>query len=238
MLTRVVRAINVVVALLVVFIAVAVYWFVFRPLPKTSGNISAPIGSAATVRRDGRGVPHIEAGSWQDAMFLQGYVTAQDRLWQMDGLRRFGAGELAEVFGPGVLATDQRSRSMRMRSLAEANAGRLRPEDRASIVEYARGVNYFIETHRGDYSLEFSIPGRAYDPRPWTVVDSVLVALVMFRDMTDNSRFEFDKGMLSGNVRSREGQNPFPGVARRAVTPGLECLGRVRLAHSWMEAQW
>ena len=150
----------------VVFIAVAVYWFAFRPLPKTSGNISAPIGSAAVIRRDARGVPHIEAGSWQDAMFLQGYVTAQDRLWQMDGLRRFGAGELAEVFGPGVLATDQRSRSMRMRSIAETDVGRLRPEDRASLVEYARGVNHFIETNRGRYSLEFSIPGRAYDPRP------------------------------------------------------------------------
>src|SRR4051812_2090109 len=198
MLTLVVRAINVCVALVVVFIAVAVYWFVFRPLPKTSGSISAPIGSEATVRRDARGTPHIEAGSWQDAMFLQGYVTAQDRLWQMDGLRRFGAGELAEVFGPGVLATDERSRRMRIRAIAENDANKLRSEDRASIVEYARGVNYFIATHRGKYSLEFSIPGRVYDPRPWTIVDSVLIALVMFRDMTDNSRFEFDKGVLLG----------------------------------------
>src|SRR3954447_4874990 len=137
MLTLVVRAINVCVALVVVFIAVAVYWFVFRPLPKTSGSISAPIGSEATVRRDAQGTPHIEAGSWQDAMFLQGYVTAQDRLWQMDSLRRFGAGELAEVFGSGVLAVDQRSRAMRMRAIAESNVARLRPEDRAGMVEYA-----------------------------------------------------------------------------------------------------
>src|SRR4051812_22210319 len=198
MLTLVVRAINVCVALVVVFIAVAVYWFVFRPLPKTSGSISAPIGSEATVRRDARGTPHIEARSWQDAMFLQGYVTAQDRLWQMDGLRRFGAGELAEVFGPAVLASDQQSRSMRMRALAETDLARLRPQDRASLIDYARGVNYFIGTNRGKYSLEFSIPGRAYDPRPWTITDSILVALVMFRDMTDSSRFEFNKGILLG----------------------------------------
>ena len=220
MLTRAVRAVNVIVALLVVLIAVAVYWFAFRPLPKTSGNISAPIGSEAVVRRDARGVPHIQAGSWQDAMFLQGYVTAQDRLWQMDGLRRFGAGELAEVFGPGVLATDQRSRSMRMRSIAESDAGRLRPEDRASLVEYARGVNYFIETNRGRYSLEFSIPGRAYDPRPWTIVDSILVALVMFRDMTDTSRFEFSKGILLGMADPVKVRMLFPASQGEYVPPG------------------
>ena len=220
MLTRAVRAANVIVGLLVVFIAVAVYWFAFRPLPKTSGNISAPIGSAAVIRRDARGVPHIEAGSWQDAMFLQGYVTAQDRLWQMDGLRRFGAGELAEVFGPGVLATDQRSRSMRMRSIAETDVGRLRPEDRASLVEYARGVNHFIETNRGRYSLEFSIPGRAYDPRPWTIVDSILVALVMFRDMTDTSRFEFNKGVLLGMADPVKVRTLFPASQGQYVPPG------------------
>ncbi|MFL6448274.1 MAG: penicillin acylase family protein [Bryobacteraceae bacterium] len=220
MLTRVVRAINVCVGLVVVFIAVAVYWFVFRPLPKVSGTVSAPIESQAVVRRDARGVPHIEAGSWQDAMFLQGYVTAQDRLWQMDGLRRFGAGELAEVFGPAVLANDQRSRSMRMRSMAEGNANKLRSEDRASIVEYARGVNYFIDTHRGKYSLEFSIPGRAYDPRPWTVVDSVLVALVMFRDMTDNSHFEFDKGILLGMADPAKVRTLFPAAQGQQLLPG------------------
>ncbi|MFL6415327.1 MAG: penicillin acylase family protein [Bryobacteraceae bacterium] len=220
MLTRVVRAINVIVALLVVFIAVAVYWFVFRPLPKTSGTIIAPIGSEAVVRRDARGVPHIEATSWQDAVFLQGYVTAQDRLWQMDSLRRFGGGELAEVFGPAALPSDQQSRSMRMRAIAEADVDRLRPEDKASLVEYARGVNHFIETNRGRYSLEFSIPARAYDPRPWSVVDSILIALVMFRDMTDNSRFEFNKGILLGMADPAKVRTLFPAMQGQFVPPG------------------
>lgn len=220
MLTRLVRIINVGVALLVVCVAIAVYWFVFRPLPKTSGEIAAPIGSPAAIRRDARGTPHIEAGSWQDAMFLQGYVTAQDRLWQMDGLRRFGAGELAEVFGPGVLRTDQLSRSLRMRWMAENNVSRLRAEDRASLVEYARGVNYFIDTHRGNYSLEFSIPGREYDPRPWTLVDSILVELVMFRDMTDTARFEFDKGILLALCDPVKVRTLFPATQGQAIMPG------------------
>ena len=130
MLTRAVRIINVGIALLAVLIAIAIYWLAFRPLPKTSGEISAPIRSSAIVKRDARGVPHIEAASWQDAIFLQGYVTAQDRLWQMDSLRRFAAGELSEVFGPSTLLVDERSRRMRMRAIAEQQLQGL-PQDHA-----------------------------------------------------------------------------------------------------------
>jgi penicillin amidase len=84
-LTRLVRIVNVSIAVVVVLAAAAVYWLAIRPLPKTSGEIEAPIGHNAKITRDARGIPHIEAASWQDAIFLQGFVTAQDRLWQMDG---------------------------------------------------------------------------------------------------------------------------------------------------------
>src|SRR5581483_6171058 len=151
-------------------------------------EITAPISGSAVIRRDARGIPHIEASSWQDAIFLQGYATAQDRLWQMDVLRRAGAGELAEVFGVQALSVDERSRKMRLRAIANSYLAHLRPQDRELLVEYARGVNAFIDTHRGDYSLEFSLPGEAYDPRPWTLTDSLLVGLVMTRDLTDVSK--------------------------------------------------
>lgn len=221
MLTRLVRILNVSIAVLIVLIVVAVYWYAVRPLPKTSGEITAPISAPALVKRDARGVPHIEASSWQDAIFLQGYATAQDRLWQMDGLRRFGAGELAEVFGPGALAADERSRRMRMRAIAEFAAGRLAPEVRAAMVEYARGVNYFIDTQRGDYSLEFSLPGREYDPRAWTLTDSMLVGLVMYRDLTDKSRFKLDKGRLLGMAADpAKARMLFAPMEGQYVSPG------------------
>ena len=208
------------IAVLVALVAVAIYWYAFRPLPQTAGAVSAPVGAPASITRDARGVPHIEARSWQDAIFLQGYVTAQDRLWQMDTLRRFGAGELAEVFGSGALIADDRSRRMRMRALAEADVSRLTPEDRAVMVEYARGVNYFINTHRGDYSLEFALPGHAYDPRPWTLTDSMLIGLVMYRDLTDSSKFEFDKGTLLREGDPVKVRILFPPVQGAAVSPG------------------
>jgi len=78
------RAINLSIAVLLVAALGAAYWFAWRTLPETSGEIAAPIAARATVARDNLGVPHISAASWEDAIFLQGYVTAQDRMWQMD----------------------------------------------------------------------------------------------------------------------------------------------------------
>ena len=221
MLSRLLRVINVSIAVVIVLIIIAAYWYAVRPLPKISGEITAPINAPASIARDARGVPHIQAASWQDAIFLQGYATAQDRLWQMDGLRRFGAGELAEVFGPSALASDERSRRMRMGEIAEFAVTKLSPETRAVMVEYARGVNYFIDTHGGDYSLEFSLPGHQYDPRPWTLKDSILVGLVMYRDLTDKSRFKFDKGRLMADARDpARVRELFPPIEGEYVSPG------------------
>ncbi|HLI63318.1 MAG TPA: penicillin acylase family protein [Terriglobales bacterium] len=220
------------IAVLIVLIAAAVYWYTIRPLPKTSGEIIAPIHAPATIERDARGVPHIEASSWQDAIFLQGYATAQDRLWQMDVLRRFGAGELAEVFGPAAVSADERSRRMRMRAIAQFAASQLTPEAHAVLVEYARGVNYFIDTHRGDYSLEFSLPGHQYDPQPWSVTDSMLVGLDMYRDLTDKSRFKFEKGKLLATAKDpAKIRTLFPPVEGAYVSPGSNAWA-VSGAHS------
>jgi penicillin G amidase len=220
-LTRLVRFINVSIAALVLLIAAAVYWYAMRPLPKTSGQLAAPVNAPATVRRDARGVPHIEASSWQDAIFLQGFATAQDRLWQMDGLRRYGSGELAEVFGPSALASDQISRSMRIRAIAQAAAGRLTADERALFAEYARGVNYFIDTHRGNYSLEFSLPGHSYDPRPWTITDSVVVGLVMYRQLTDSAGTDLNRAALQARATDPAKMNTlFPALQGGRVSPG------------------
>ncbi len=221
MLNRALRIVNVSIALLAVLLVFAIYWLAFRPLPKISGEISAPIGGTATIQRDARGVPHIEAASWQDAIFLQGYVTAQDRLWQMDGIRRLAAGEIAEIAGRAALPLDERARRMRMRQIAETDVQNLPQEQRAVLVEYARGVNYFIETHRGDYSLEFSIPLNSYDPRPWTLSDCILVGLVMFRDLTDSADSDYERQQAIGkNFNLARFHTLFPPVDGEYVSPG------------------
>jgi len=88
------------------------------------------------------------------------------------------------------------------------------------MVQYARGVNYFIDTHRGDYSLEFSIPFNSYDPRPWTLTDSMLVGLLMFRDMTDLLADDMGRGaILKLGADPLKFHTLFP-AAGIAVNPG------------------
>jgi penicillin G amidase len=201
-LGRIVKFINLSIAVLLLVGLSAAYWFAYRPLPQTSGQIAAPISAQATVERDALGVPHIAAANWEDAIFLQGYVTAQDRLWQMDALRRLAAGELSEIIGPSALELDREARRLRMRRLAHEDYQNLNAGDRAVLAAYARGVNYFIETHRDRLPLEFSL--LRYDPRPWSIEDSLLCGLQMYRNLTTTWREELQKAaMLASGDRAK-----------------------------------
>ncbi len=160
------------------------YWIAHSALPQLDGKISVPgISSQVRVVRDAQGVPTIEAATLEDLFFAQGYVTAQDRLWQMDILRRAAAGELSEVIGEATVKMDREQRILGLRIAAEAAEKNmsLSVRDRAYFDAYARGVNAFIESHRDRLSLEFRL--LKYAPRPWTVTDSVLVGARMVQDL-------------------------------------------------------
>src|SRR6516164_9643280 len=154
-IARLVKIGNILIAVLLLAALVVAYWYVWRPLPQTSGEVQAPLSASATVTFDVHGEPHIRAANLDDALFLQGYVTAQDRLWQMDGLRRYAGGTLAEILGPSFLESDRESRKMRMTRIAEEAYVTMTPQDRAAFAAYARGVNYFIATHRDRLPIEF-----------------------------------------------------------------------------------
>src|SRR5580700_1469982 len=189
--TLALRAINLSIAVLLIALASATYWYAWRPLPQSSGEISAPISARATISRDALGVPHIRAATIEDAIFLQGFVTAQDRLWQMDALRRLAGGELAEVVGKQALETDEESRRLRLGRIAEESEQSMPAADRATLAAYARGVNYFLETHRGRLPIEFTLLN--YQPRPWSKRDTVLAGLQMYRNLTTSWREEINK---------------------------------------------
>ncbi|MCC7153725.1 MAG: penicillin acylase family protein [Bryobacterales bacterium] len=187
---RVVDVVNILIAIVLAMLAGGFYWFLYRTRPEVSGRVPAPVARDVSVLRDARGVPHIEAHSIEDALFAQGYVTAQDRLWQMDMLRRVGSGEVAEVVGRAGLELDTLSRKMRLRRIAQAQAKTLSGGDRKVFAAYARGVNHFIETHRGKFAPEFA--AMSYDPRPWTISDSLVIGLQMYRTLSDS----FEKELL------------------------------------------
>ena len=120
-----------------------------------NSNRSTGISAPVTVRRDGHGVPHIEAATQDDLFTAQGYVTAQDRLWQMDAFRRNAKGELAEVLGPSLVKHDKMQRVLQMRVTAERIYANLPAADRARMDQYARGVNLFIDAHQDALPAEF-----------------------------------------------------------------------------------
>ena len=96
------------------------FWRIRASLPQMDGTIQmAGLSAPVEVRRDGRGVPHLRASSLEDLFFAQGYVTAQDRLWQMDLSRRLAEGELAEIFGERTLRLDIENRTLGFRQAAE-----------------------------------------------------------------------------------------------------------------------
>jgi penicillin amidase len=174
------------ICLLLVGLVIGMWWLygiARSALPQLDGRV-AVVGISSPVRvvRDEQGVPTIEAATLEDLFFAQGYVTAQDRLWQMDILRRAAAGELSEVIGEDTVQMDREQRILGLRLVAEAAEKSLSARDRAYFEAYARGVNAFIESHRDRLSLEFRL--LKYTPRPWTVTDSLLIGARMAQDLT------------------------------------------------------
>ncbi len=163
----------------------AAAWFYFAArsaLPQLDGTIALRgLAARVTVARDGHGVPTIDAASLEDLFLAQGYVTAQDRLWQMDAMRRSAAGELAEVLGKEFVQHDREQRILGLRTAAEKGLEVSSAQDRSHFEAYARGVNAYVESHRDRLPLEFRILG--YSPRPWRPEDSILIAVQMVEEL-------------------------------------------------------
>jgi penicillin amidase len=164
-------------AMLVILAGAAAYaWFVAHSaLPQLDGRLQiSGISAAVAVTRDSHGVPTIEAGTLEDLFFAQGYVTAQDRLWQMDVMRRYGAGELSEILGEDGLKMDREQRILGLRPAARKAVEMLSTHDRAFFEAYARGVNAYIGTYADRLPIEFRI--LHYRPKPWLAEDSLVIA--------------------------------------------------------------
>jgi penicillin amidase len=154
------------------------YWIARRPLPQLDGKIYAHgLSGEVRVIRDTRGVPHIIAHNTKDLFFAQGYVAAQDRLWQMDFSRRLVLGMLSEVMGPRLLDHDKEQRIVGLRQIAERSWQALSARDRSHFEAYAAGVNAYIEAHHDNLPIEFRV--LQYSPEPWTGLDSLLCGILM-----------------------------------------------------------
>jgi penicillin amidase len=217
---------TVIIVLLVVLLLVASggYVFVRRSFPKTDGTIQiAGLKSRVEVYRDQHGIPHLYADNLEDLFFTQGYVHAQDRLWQMEFNRRIGNGTLSEVLGETTLSTDRFLRTMGLRRAAEADWAALEAETRLALESYAAGVNAFIESHEDRLPLEFTILG--FKPAPWTPLDSLVWGKVMAWDLGSNWETELLWAKLVdklGKEKVQELLPPYPDQAPFIVPPEVK----------------
>ena len=134
------------------------------------------LDAEARVLRDVRGIPHVVASNAHDLYFMQGWVHAEDRLFQMDLLRRQASGTLAELVGPNALASDVELRTIGLRRAAERSVPALSAQAQADLTAYAAGVNAWVASH--PLPVEYGVLELTAFA-PWTPADSVVIAKLL-----------------------------------------------------------
>lgn len=172
---RIFRALAITLPALLFLSAAGAAWYVHSKQPRREGSAAlAQLKAPVTVRYDERGVPHIRAENEADLYRALGYVHAQDRLFQMELMRRLARGELAEVLGPKLLEVDRLFRTLELGAHADAYVAAM---DKSSPVyralsAYLDGINQFQSTHPAP--IEFDLLG--IPKRPFTPADTIAVA--------------------------------------------------------------
>ena len=195
------------------------YLWLRTSLPQTSGTLRlAGITAPVEILRDRHGIPHIRAETDRDAYFALGFVHAQDRLFQMEFMRRLGAGRLSELVGRPTLSLDRRMRVFGLHRLAQAAFEHLGPGPRSALEAYARGVNAYIETHPGVLAPEFiAISG---GPEPWRPADSLVWARIMGMRLSGNLWSEALRARLARRLQPGQIDDLWPDTSRE-VAPTL-----------------
>jgi penicillin G amidase len=194
-------------------------------LPTTDGTLALPgLREPVRVSRDAHGIPTIRAESEHDADFALGFLHAQDRLFQMDMMRRYGAGRLSEVFGARTLAPDRAMRTLGLYRAAQAQFAVLSPEVQQALAAYADGVNAFLATRKGALPPEYYLLDT--NPEPWRPADSLVWGKLMDLQLTGNFRGEIYRALLLQHVSPEDLEVLYPGYPKDAPV----ALGSVRAA--------
>lgn len=235
--------------LVIIIIALAGGFFVFvywrliqRPVSQLDGEVSLScLDAPVQVLRDKHGVPHLYAEHRADLFRAQGYVHAQERLWQMEQNRRIARGTLAEIFGEPALDADRFSRIIGFQRAAEAELAILDGETRQILEWYAEGVNAYIESRRhGLLAAEFNL--LRFTPAPWTPVDTLGLGKVMAWSLSVNWESELVRLQLATQldpIRAAELEPDYPTSSPITLdAPGAEEVTRLLSTAGLLLAQY
>jgi len=213
-------------------------WFISSLPPKFASLEVQGLTAEVSVTFDHHGIPSISAADLDDAAFGLGFVHARDRLWQMESMRRFGAGRLSEILGSRTLQLDRFTRTLGFYKKSEEALGRLEPNVQRHLESYAAGVNAWLSQNRDALPPEFILLG--HEPEPWKPADSVVWGKLMALELSGNFRAELLRARLAD--KNLEGKFdelwppypsdapitvPEPNTAFRELVPVLRQLAEV-----------
>lgn len=203
--------------LLLALLAGGGYLWLRGSLPQTEGTLAiAALGAPVELLRDADGLVTIRAESERDAAVALGYAHAQDRLWQMDFMRRAGAGRLSEVVGETTYELDRFLRTLGLYRTAEANLAHLSPALRDLLEAYAAGVNAYLAAPGGPLPPEFQL--LRYAPEPWRPADSLVWGRLMALQLSGNWREELLRARLARRLTAAQIAFLWPGYPAEAPT--------------------
>ena len=223
--------------------AAAGFLWLRTSLPGLSETIRiAGLERDVEIVHDRNGIPHIRAALVDDAYMALGYLHARDRLFQMDFMRRLGAGRLSEVTGKSTLTLDKTMRSLGVYRLAQETFRRLPPNARRAVESYTDGVNAFLQSRAGALPPEFVV--LRYTPERWTHADSLVWGRLMAMRLTGNWRTEALRAALSARLTAdqiadlwpHDDSDTPPTLATAAYLTPVKLAGRM-LEHipAWLD---
>ena len=179
-----------------------------RSLSQIEGDVAAAgLKADVQVTRDSWGVPHIYAGSEEDLVCAQGFVAAQDRLWQMEIWRRTAEGRLAEIYGESAVGRDRIARLLKYRGpFDDKEFIAYHPQARRLMEAFVKGVNAYIAASANRPPVEFVLTG--IKPEPWTV-ETLLLRQVTFGDATAELQLARNVATLGVEAANKR-RNPYP----------------------------
>lgn len=212
-------------------------WLSIRSLPNVDGLTQVPgLKSSIEIRRDERGIPFIQAENEGDAYFGLGYAHAQDRLFQMDFMRRLAAGRLSEVLGRQGLGSDKFMRTLGIYKHAQENLNVLDPETTHVLQRYADGVNAWLKTRSNPLPPEFQLLN--YTPDSWQLADSLVWQKLMGLSLAGNWRDELLRSSLLKTLPAERVAELWPDLQEGTPTTLADAQSRVpvKLAQSLMKS--
>ena len=180
-------------------LGVAAFATLRKSLPQTRGTLAIDgVLQPVEILRDRWGVPHIYAKNTHDLFMAQGFVHAQDRLWQMESQRRLGHGTLSELIGNRAVDTDRYMRILGLGRSAHADAAVLSGDSLANVSAYVAGINTFLATHKNKLPPEFLL--LRHTPAPWTVADVIVWGKIMALSLSGNWTQEILRSRLIATI--------------------------------------